>query len=54
CNLFHLGADSLKIIQIRNRIIARTDCKVSLVDFFRHPTVKLMAENMSCIAGASA
>ena len=53
-NLFQLGADSLKIIQIRNRIIARTDCKVSLVDFFRHPTVKLMAENLSSIARASA
>ncbi|MDA0703296.1 MAG: amino acid adenylation domain-containing protein [Proteobacteria bacterium] len=53
-NLFHLGADSLKVIQIRNRIIARTDCKVSLVDFFRHPTVKLMAANLSRIAGASA
>lgn len=48
-NLFDLGADSLKIIQIRNRIVASTNRPVGVLDFFRHPTVMLMAEKLQSI-----
>lgn len=46
-NFFDLGADSVKIIQIRNRLLTATGRDVDILDFFRHPTIAALAGVLS-------
>jgi amino acid adenylation domain-containing protein len=42
-NFFELGADSVQLIQIQNRLAAELGRPVSIVDFFRHSTIRDLA-----------
>ena len=42
-NFFELGADSVQLIQIQNRLAAKLGRPVSIVDFFRHSTIRDLA-----------
>lgn len=48
-NFLDIGADSLKIVRIRNLIISRIGCQIGILDFFRYPTVNLLAQRLNSI-----
>ena len=45
-NLFDLGANSLMMVQASGRLSTSLDRRISLVDMFRYPTVRLLAEHL--------
>ena len=45
-NLFDLGANSLMMVQANNRLREALDRRVSLVEMFRFPTVRSLAEHL--------
>jgi amino acid adenylation domain-containing protein len=46
-NFFDLGGDSLLIIQAHGRIRAKLACEISVLDMFRYPTIRSLAQNLS-------
>jgi aryl carrier-like protein len=52
-NFFDLGADSLSIMRARNRLEQVVGKELAIVDIFRNPTVKLLAQFLSAKHDAS-
>ncbi len=46
-NFFELGGHSLNVIQVQNKMRERFDKDFTVVDFFKYPTVKLLANYLS-------
>ena len=46
-NFFDLGGDSILIIQAHGRIRAKLCCEISVLDMFRYPTIRALAQNFS-------
>ncbi len=42
-NFFELGGDSVQLVQMQRRVTAALGRSVSIVDFFKHPTIKGLA-----------
>jgi amino acid adenylation domain-containing protein len=46
-NFFELGFDSLLIIRLHNKIQKRVNTRISLVDIFQFPTIRMLAGHLS-------
>jgi acyl carrier protein len=46
-NFFDLGGHSLLLAQVHSKVERMFDCKLSLVDMFKYPTVRLLAQRIS-------
>lgn len=46
-NFFELGGNSILITQAHQRIKATCQCNIPLVDMFKHPTIRLLAQSIS-------
>jgi amino acid adenylation domain-containing protein len=46
-NFFELGGNSILISQAHQRIKSTLQCEITLVDMFKYPTIRLLAQNMS-------
>jgi acyl carrier protein len=45
-NFFELGGHSLLLVQVRNRLEARSDAAIALTDLYRYPTIRGLAERI--------
>jgi len=46
-NFFELGGHSLLMVQVHSKLRAAFEKEVSMVDLFKHPTIKAMAKHLS-------
>lgn len=46
-NFFELGGNSILITQAHQRIKSTLQCEIPLVDMFKHPTIRLLAQSMN-------
>jgi amino acid adenylation domain-containing protein len=45
-NFFELGGHSLLLVQVRNRLEARSNAAIALTDLYRYPTIRGLAERI--------
>ena len=45
-NFFELGADSIQIIRMNNKLKGALDCDITVVEMFQKPTIRLLAEHL--------
>jgi aryl carrier-like protein len=45
-NLFDLGADSLSIIRVFNKLRTRTDAPLTVTDLFKYPTIRALSNEL--------
>jgi acyl carrier protein len=53
-NFFDLGADSLQLVQLRNKLQASLGKQIPMVELFKHPTISFLAHYLQEAADASA
>ncbi len=46
-NFFELGGDSLLVVQVRGKLQAALNCKISTSELFEYPTISALAEHLS-------
>jgi hypothetical protein len=46
-NFFDLGGNSLLLLQVRSKLKGRIDRKISVIELFQYPTVRLLVNHLS-------
>ncbi len=53
-NFFDLGGSSLQLIEVQEQIQQKLDCNLEIVELFRHPRIRVLAEHLSGATSAGA
>ena len=50
-NFFELGANSLLLAQVHQRLEQQLDRKLAMIDLFNHPSTRQLAEHLNAVTG---
>jgi hypothetical protein len=48
-----MGGDSVHLIRLRGLLVAALGCEIDVVELFRHPTARAMADHLQTLRNAA-
>jgi acyl carrier protein len=53
-NFFDMGGNSLQLIEVHEGIRQKLDCKLEIIELFRYPSIRALAEHLSSVTAERA